>query len=346
MNKLARHLNISRFESIARSATQLSTFAAGITTKVAPTTMSQTGAPLAPLCDFDANLLHKDLRADIARHISVARDHANVQLFVVPGSDLDDSAAALELAADAEVGSSVVATAGVHPYSSGSAGNAGGEPLGVLRALVSTGKRDGTCKAVGECGLDYSPSFPAAEVQLPWFKAQVQLALENQLPLFLHVRDAEADFRAVLIEAGFPEEGPPPVPSCVHCFTGTTDELRTYVRMGFYIGLTGYAIGAADAAAKALTDGKVAPVGAVDALAELKEWLDIIPADKLVLETDAPYMGFKGCRATESKKKNQKYPNVPAAMKAVCAYVAAAARRPYDDVARETTANTHKFFGM
>ena len=292
------------------------------------------------LVDFDANLLHKDLVTDMVHHVSVAQERANVQLFVVPGSDLEDSTAALALARDPEMGSRVVATVGVHPYNSERVAYEESS-LDKLRALVLAGNTesgDGVCRAVGECGLDYTPGFPTAEFQLPWFRAQVSLALEQQLPLFLHVRDAQEDFLSTLVELGFPEEGPPPVSAVVHCFTGTTDELHKYVRMGFYIGLTGYAIGVAN---KKDADSEVE-----DPLVMLKEWLRIIPLNRLVLETDAPYMGFKGCRSTENKKKNQKYPNVPAAMKIICEHIATASDRPYDDVANSTTENARRFFGL
>jgi TatD DNase family protein len=80
----------------------------------------------------------------------------------------------------------------------------------------------------------------------------------------------------------------------VHCFTGTTEELQRYVDCGFFIGLTGYVM--------TLDDEK------------LLLWLNIITLDKLVIETDAPYMGFKGCRSSETKEKKRTYPNVPVAL--------------------------------
>jgi TatD DNase family protein len=80
----------------------------------------------------------------------------------------------------------------------------------------------------------------------------------------------------------------------VHCFTGTTEELQRYADCGFFIGLTGYVM--------TLDDEK------------LLLWLNMITLDKLVIETDAPYMGFKGCRSSESKEKKRTYPNVPVAL--------------------------------
>ena len=86
----------------------------------------------------------------------------------------------------------------------------------------------------------------------------------------------------------------PPVPGCVHCFTGSTEELQRYLDCGFYIGLTGYIM--------TLDNEK------------LLTWLNMITLERLVLETDAPYMGFKGCRSKEEKEKKRTYPNVPSSL--------------------------------
>jgi TatD DNase family protein len=273
------------------------------------------------LVDFDANLLHDALKGDIDEHISVAGEHANVQYFVVPGSGLGDSADALSLSKSR--GESIIATAGVHPYHAKDENDIHSEANEeVLRSLCA----EETCKAVGETGLDYSEGFPDKEAQIPWFRFQVGLALEKKLPLFLHIRDAKNDFLSIMNELGFPEEGPPPVRACVHCFTGDTEELKQYVNMGFYIGLTGYIFNMNDSV-------------------KLKEWLDIIPANRLVLETDAPYLGWAGCRATEKKKKKSKYPNVPASLSIICQEVASISGRSYDEVASSTTRNALEFFG-
>ena len=113
----------------------------------------------------------------------------------------------------------------------------------------------------------------------------------------------------------------------MHCFTGEIDELKQYVDMGLFIGLTGFI----------LNKGQ----------SQLSEWLRIIPDDRLVIETDAPYLGWKGCRvATEVKKKTSKFPNVPAALTTICEAVAEAKRVSYEDVATTTTANALRFFNI
>jgi TatD DNase family protein len=310
--------------------------------------MSTSGASeREALVDFDANLLHDALKADAEGHISRAQEHANVKWFCVPGSTLGDSTEALNYSKSRDGGSSIIATAGVHPYHViDETDLCTDENKELLRTLCS----HELCRAVGETGLDYSEGFPDREMQLPWFRAQVALALEMELPLFLHVREAREDFVSIMTqEFGFSDTHTEqeaaaaaaaagvvpltPVRACVHCFTGSTEELRQYVRMGFYIGLTGYV----------LTMNKGDGDGDVD---RLREWLEIIPSDRLVIETDAPYLGWPGCRATETKKKKSKYPNVPASLSVICEAVAQASGRSYEEVAASTTRNALTFFDV
>ena len=116
----------------------------------------------------------------------------------------------------------------------------------------------------------------------------------------------------------------------MHCFTGNEAELAAYrERYGAYIGVTGFMLANEQHGAS------------------LGQWLPRhVPLDRLLVETDAPYMGFKGCRKTEPKKKGSKYPNVPAALPQVAAAVAGYYGVPLSEIAARTTANAYKFFGM
>lgn len=290
-------------------------------TRVSSFQRSMSGFPCSndatPLLDFDANLLHKDLVGNMSNIIEVASS-SGVGHFVVPGSTLADSKGALDLSTSQQ---SILATAGVHPYHAESEVYSE-ESLEVLSQLI---KRS-DCLAVGECGLDYSDGFPAKDFQVPWFKAQVKLAVANSLPLYLHVRDAKEDFASILAEFGFSAGTVPPINGCVHCFTGETEELKAYVNMGFYIGLTGYVINQS---------------GGNPGL--LEEWLSIIPRERIVIETDAPYMGFKNCRKNEKEKKKSKYPNVPSALTFVACAISEAGGGSVEEVAEYTTANALRF---
>ena len=184
------------------------------------------------------------------------------------------------------------------------------------------------CHAVGEAGLDYSEGFPSVDEQQDWFNYQVSLAVEVNKPLFLHERDAHIDFLKTLDAAGFNGENngaSNPVDAIVHCFTGNINELQVYVDRGFYIGLTGHVIHRLEKP-------------------ELVDWMKVVPIDKLLLETDAPYMGFKGCRATEVKKKGSRYPNVPAALPQIVKYVAEAADVPAPTLASTCLRNAARLF--
>ena len=208
---------------------------------------------------------------------------------------------------------------------SGSSGSGGSKDA--LRARVT----DPLVRCVGECGLDTSRGFPPLAAQLPWFEAQVELACEVRKPLFLHERGAFEPFCEVLDRAAVRYSGRgglPPV--VVHCFTGTESELAAYrERYGAYIGVTGYMLANAQHGAA------------------LSEWLPRhVPLDRLLVETDAPYMGFKGCRGTEPRKRGSKYPNVPAALPQVAAAVAGYYGVAVSELAARTTANASAFFGM
>lgn len=277
----------------------------------------------AKLLDFDANLLHEDLVVDMERHITTAQGKG-VGTFVIPGSTLEDSALGLALARERP--SVVLATAGIHPFRASQIEYNPGT-LAALEALVT----DPHCLAVGECGLDYSPGFPPAEAQLPWFRAHVRLALTHALPLYVHVRDAHDDF-IVAMDDEMPvtggSEGPPSVSVCVHCFTGTTAELDVYCQRGYYVSLSGHVL--------RMRSKPDSP--------DLADWLRLIPPDRLLIETDAPYMGFKGCRTSEAAKKTQNYPNVPAALPLVLQALVDAGGGSYDELALRTTANALRFF--
>ncbi|PAV60485.1 hypothetical protein WR25_10610 [Diploscapter pachys] len=124
------------------------------------------------------------------------------------------------------------------------------------------------CVAVGECGLDFNRNFSPQDVQRDVFRKQVELACKLQKSLFIHEREAHEDMVKILSEAG--DSLPKAV---IHCFTGTVDEAKKYVDMGLYIGLTGF-----------LWKDKL-PNGVQAGLKSGE-----IPIERLLLETDAPFM--------------------------------------------------------
>ena len=115
------------------------------------------------LCDFDCNILHKDLFLDKDRYITSAME-VGIKYFIVPGSSITESQSILT-AAMAETRIRLIGTAGVHPYSAVKDDHSIGN-LALLETLVAAGE----CYAVGECGLDYSSGFPEKQSQIDWFR--------------------------------------------------------------------------------------------------------------------------------------------------------------------------------
>eukprot|EP00038_Savillea_parva_P013350 m.210378 g.210378 ORF g.210378 m.210378 type:complete len:200 (+) comp24983_c0_seq1:12-611(+) len=182
------------------------------------------------------------------------------------------------------------------------------------------------CVAVGECGLDNADGFPLLDQQMPWFVTQLDVACELQKPVFLHERLA---FQTVSDELKSRKDKLPPV--LVHCFTGTGDELQWYLDAGCYVGFTGFLLNTKRAAAlrASIQSGQVS-----------------IPLDRVVVETDAPYMGFKKCRAIEPINPKKTSPNVPSALPRVLAEVASLMHVSVDDLGAATTANARRLFGL
>lgn len=180
------------------------------------------------------------------------------------GTSLASSKAACELAWNCE---GVWATAGVHPHSAKAFDKN-------TRASLQTLWKDAAVVAVGECGLDYNRMFSPADVQRHVFQQQLEGAAYQDLPLFLHCRDAFDDFHPMLREAS--RQG---LHGVVHCFTGKPAEAEAYLALGFDIGITGWV---AD------------PARGHD----LREALAVVPLERLHLETDAPYLRPKNARNT------------------------------------------------
>ncbi|KAL4172494.1 hypothetical protein KRP22_007658 [Phytophthora ramorum] len=270
------------------------------------------------LFDFDCNLTHEDLRGNVATLLQQA-EAVGVREMLVPGATIEESQRAIDLCRQHPT--KLFPTAGVHPY------NARAMPtqqeLTSLQGMIEMED----VRAVGECGLDYSPSFPEPEFQKKWFAEQLTMACKLKKPLFLHERLAHQDFIQLIEEASNRFDGYFP-PAVVHCFTGNEEELKAYVARGdnWYIGITGFICKKQGAA--------------------LKEMVKLIPLDRLVLETDAPYMGFPKCRRAEPKDPKKQYPNVPSALPQVAQIVATALNRSPQEIAKLTTANARRFLRL
>jgi TatD DNase family protein len=257
--------------------------------------------------DIGANLTHRSFDADREQVIERARA-AGVASMIVTGADLESSRSAAQLArAHPQV---LFATAGVHPHHAESL-----EPptLAALRELLAQPQ----VVAVGECGLDYYRNFSPHAAQRRAFESQLRLAAESGRPVFLHQREAHADFVALVREFR-----PQLSAAIAHCFTGSAAELEAYLELGLSIGITGW-----------FCDERRG--------AHLHELVRRIPVDRLMLETDAPYLMPRDLKPRPNTHRNE-----PMFLPHIGAAVAAARGESAELCARHTTAHARAFFGL
>ena len=223
------------------------------------------------LIDIGANLSHDSFDHDRDAVLQRARD-AGVAQLVVTGASREHSPKALALA-QAHPGF-LFATAGVHPHH---ATEYTDECDAEMRALHAHPE----VVAVGETGLDYFRDFSPRPAQRRAFERQLQIGVDTGKPLFLHQRDAHEDFVAVM--KNFDGQLGPAV---VHCFTGTRKELFDYLDQDWYVGITGW-----------LCDERRGQ--------HLRELVKHIPAGRLMVETDAPYLLPRTLRPLPKDRRNE-----------------------------------------
>ncbi|MEQ9563776.1 MAG: TatD family hydrolase [Woeseiaceae bacterium] len=257
------------------------------------------------LVDIGANLTHDSFDADRNEVIRRARE-AGVDCMIITGSSAQGSRDAVALAESHP--DMFRATAGVHPHH---ASEYDDEVHDVLQELLG----HPLVVAVGECGLDYFRDFSPRDAQRTAFERQIELGIASQLPLFLHQRDAHEDFVSLLRPVRDKIAG-----AVAHCFTGGTSELRAYVDMGLYIGVTGWICDERRGAA-------------------LYEAVKSLPLDRLMIETDAPYLMPRTLNPKPKSRRNE-----PQYLPEVLRVVAAAMQLPVDTVARASSENAKRFF--
>ncbi|MEE2755274.1 MAG: TatD family hydrolase [Myxococcota bacterium] len=233
---------------------------------------------------------------------------AGVQHMIVTGTSIEESEQAV-LHARAYPGR-LSATAGIHPHDAKSFDE---HSLDQLRDLCSAPET----VAVGECGLDFNRDFSPRDAQQRCFSELVQLAIETRLPLFLHQRDAHDAFMEILSPMADQVVG-----GVVHCFTGTADQLDAYLDMGMFIGITGW-----------VCDERRG--------LQLRELLPHIPLDRLLIETDAPYLIPRDLSPKPKSRRNE-----PMFLPHIAKIIAAAVDVELDELARITRANTKRLFKL
>ena len=259
------------------------------------------------LIDIGANLAHDSFDEDRENIMRRAAD-SGVITVIVTGSSDESNVRAAELAA--ENPGVLYSTAGVHPHHASDYNDTSDE---LIRRLAT---REAVV-AIGECGLDYFRNFSPREAQLNAFGRQLQIARDTGLPVFLHQRDAHDDFVEVL-----EPELPHLSRAVAHCFTGEGESLREYLAMGLYIGITGW-----------ICDERRGK--------HLHDIVDVIPDDRLLIETDSPYLLP---RTIQPKPKSRR--NEPMYLPEVLKVVAEARGQTEEHVARITTENARRFFNL
>ncbi len=224
---------------------------------------------------------------------------------ILTGSDMEEN-----LKIDAFVQThAVYGTAGIHPHN---ADDAADEDFDILKRLLNANPR---LVAVGECGLDFDRNYSRRDNQLKCLRRHMELAAQTGKPMFLHERRASdvlmAEFRA------FPDLCRR---SVVHCFTGTREELSGYLEMGFMIGITGW-----------ICDDRRA--------SDLRDAVSILPPDRVMIETDAPYLSPRNVPGLN--RVNVPW-NLPYVLKELAKYMG----MEETALAAQTKANTERFFGI
>lgn len=262
---------------------------------------------ISPLIDIGANLGHESFRDDLDAVLERAKAHGVVQL-VVTGASREGSQRALELAQ--QYPGLLYATAGVHPHH---ATEYTDEADAELRALQQFPE----VRAVGECGLDYHRNFSPRPAQHKAFERQLQIAVDTDKPLFLHQREAHQDFLSIMqnVEGRIG-------PTVVHCFTGERQELFDYLDRDWYIGITGW-----------LCDERRG--------AHLRDLVKSIPAERLMIETDSPYLLPRNVHPKPSHRRNE-----PMYLAHICAELARDRGESAADTAQRSSATARRFFGL
>jgi TatD DNase family protein len=255
------------------------------------------------MIDIGANLTHSAFASDLSQVVRRARE-AGVASVVVTGTAVDESMAAIRVAEEFDFH----ATVGVHPHH---ARDCGPQTIPALRELAKHPR----VVAIGECGLDFNRNYSPHPDQEKWFVAQLELGIELGKPLFLHSRDAHPRFYEILKHHNLRN-------AVAHCFTGEKDELHAYIELDLYIGITGW-----------ICDERRG--------GHLVQLVRDIPRERLLLETDSPYLTPRDMKPQPKARRNE-----PAFLPHIAGAVARALGRPVEEIAAETSRNARALFRM
>ena len=261
------------------------------------------------LIDIGVNLTGSSFRKDLDQVIQRATQAGVVQQ-VVTGTNLEHSEAAIEL--EKSYPGVLSSTAGVHPHHAKDCDDR------TLQKLEQLAQEAGVV-AIGECGLDFNRNFSPPDVQEKWFEAQLELAASLKMPVFLHQRDAHERFMEILDRWRAQLVG-----GVAHCFTGSLDEAKACIDLDLHIGVTGW-----------ICDERRGQA--------LQQAVTCIPSNRLMLETDAPYLLPRDLPKDIDPKPRERR-NEPAYLPHICQAVASFRGETMEAVAQASTRNAREFF--
>ena len=259
------------------------------------------------LIDIGVNLTDRAFASNIDAVLERARSES-VTHAIVTGTSYEESCQAVTLCE--QFPNQLFATCGCHPHNAKNFSKTEEEKF---LQLLSHNK----VKAVGECGLDFNRNFSPPDVQIKVFEKQIEWAIETGLPLFLHQRDAHEKLLQILTK-----HRSNLTKIVIHCFTDGKLELKDYLNLDCYIGITGW-----------VTDDRRNH--------QLKEALANIPLNRLMIETDAPYLMPKNIIPKPKTRKNE-----PATLKFVLEKIARLLNIEKEYLANQIWENTHSFFQL
>lgn len=265
-----------------------------------------------PIIDIGANLAHESYTHDLQSVLEQAAS-AGISAIILTGTDeasIERNIAIIERHSGDERLPLLRTTAGVHPHEAGQWSSA-------TERLIRAVLQRNDVVAIGECGLDYCRDFTPRDQQRRTFEAQLALAAEHGLPLFLHERDASADMLDILSQWRNDL-----TLAVVHCFTGDKKTLYGYLDLDLHIGITGW-----------ICDERRGQ--------HLQSLVKEIPAHRLMIETDCPYLLPRDLPASPKARRHE-----PALLPWVSRTIARLVDEPEEELARRTTKTAATFFSL
>ncbi len=262
------------------------------------------------LVDVGANLAHSSFADDLPQTIERA-SIAGVSQIVITGTSVANSEDSLRIAN--LYPDTCYSTVGIHPHE---ADSFQASDIESLRRIAS----NKSVKAIGEAGLDYNRNFSQRGNQINTFEAQLELAAELRMPIFIHERDAADDMLTIVRR--YRERISKIV---VHCFTGDEATLKAYLELDLHIGITGW-----------ICDERRG--------LHLRELVSLIPDNRLMIETDSPYLmprDFPSKKSLQSSRRNE-----PCTLAHIAAAIAMCRNESYEELAAHTTRTSRDFFSL